>query len=365
MPILLCQLMGQALAAPLSIDPPSIPVDGGEVQPFLSTQLRLTSAEEDDWAPRVRFRRVRTGFRGIFADGRLATSLQINLVPGSLELIDLYGEYLTQDVVLRVGQFTIPFTRYREQSHRSTLLVDFSMTTEVFGAERQMGIMLADRNADGWTASLGVFTGVNARASHAVALGDAFRLDRFSPSNLAFGRAELPIHPEIVGRVGLFTQGMDLRRTSHVDRTGTHVAGFLSAAVDLDPEPREDFVFRVAPEVLFQSGPFGGTAVFYAAWFDDGGSLSPAWTGLLVEGAWRFDDVWELAARGAGIFASDALLDAAPDAEEQMWEALIGVNAYLVGERLKFAGDFGLVVRDEQAARDPSPAARLQAQLAW
>src|SRR5690606_33013611 len=119
---------------------------------------------------------------------------------------------------LRVGQFTIPFTRYREQSHRSTLLVDWSVVAEAFGAERQLGVLLADRRGRGWTASLGVFTGQNARASNGVGLAEAFGVDLVSRSSLAFGRAQYDVHPEIVGRFGVFTEGMDLWRTSHADR---------------------------------------------------------------------------------------------------------------------------------------------------
>lgn len=363
MTTLLCHLFATALAAPVGIDSPSIPVEGGEVSPFFSTQLRVSASEQDDWAPSVRFRRVRAGLKGEFAEGRLASALQLNLVPGATELIDLYGEYRAEDWKLRVGQFTIPFTRYREQSHRSTLLADWSIVAEVFGAERQVGAMLADRRGRGWTASLGVFTGLNARASNGVGLAEAFGIEPVNRSSLAFGRATFDVHPEIAGRVGVFTEGMDLWRTSHADREGTHVAAFLSAAVDLDPEPFEDFVARVAPEVVLQSGPFGGTVVLYGSWFEDDGRIRPAWIGGLVEAAYRFTDVWELAARGAGVLPSEALADAT-SAHDQ-WEAVVGVNAYLVGEKLKMAGDFGVVVQDGDRVVDSAPAARLQAQFAW
>jgi len=365
MPTLLCHLLATALAAPVEIDSPSIPIEGGAVAPILSTQLRVTSAEDDDWEPTIRFRRIRTGLRGTFADGRLAASLQINLVPGSAELIDLYGEYRADGWRVRVGQFTVPFTRYREQSHRSTLLTDWSIVAEVFGAERQLGVMLADRRDRGWTASLGVFSGVNARASNGVGLADAFGLDLESRSSLAFGRATVPIHPEVVGRVGVYTEGMDGSRTSHADREGTHVAAFLSGAADLDPEPFEDYVARLAPEVVFQSGPFGGTAVLYASWFEDDGDIAPAFLGALIEGAWRFTDVWEVAARGAAVLPSEALGDATPGATPDVFEGGVGVNAYLAGEKLKLAADFGVLARDGDGASDASPAARLQAQLAW
>lgn len=360
---LICHLVAIAAAGPIELSKPEIAVAGGKVQPFISTQLLLTLPGEDDWEPLVGFRRVRAGFKGTFADGRFATGLQVSFAPSGGELIDLYGEYRAEDWILRAGQFTTPFTRYREQSHRSLLLVDWAIVAEIFGAERQIGVMLADHDGSTWTGSLGVFSGVNARASNAVALSEAFGLDLESRSDFAFGESNVPVHPEIFARVGFFTEGMDLSRTSHTDREGTHAAVFLSGAYDVRPEPLEDFAARVAPEVVFQSGPFGGTAVGYLTWFEDDGELAPAWSGLLVEGALRFTRVWEIAGRGTAVLPSDALQDAT--GTPALYEALGGVNAYIAGEQLKIAADAGTIISELDGDTESSPAARVQAQVAW
>ncbi|MBW1877191.1 MAG: hypothetical protein JRJ84_02405 [Deltaproteobacteria bacterium] len=147
-------------------------------------QANLDLRSDDDWAPveTLRFRRVRLLVDTDLLDGRLRTGFQLNTQPGALELMDLWGQVgLGRDISLKVGQFKVPWTRYRAQSFASLLLVDWPIATRFFGAERQLGLMASDgkpgEDRFGW--AIGVFAGSNARASFATGVGSAHADDGF------------------------------------------------------------------------------------------------------------------------------------------------------------------------------------------
>lgn len=355
-------LSSAALAGPpIEIPRVEIAVPGGRVEPFLSTQLRLSSNRADDWEPRLGFRRIRAGWKAAFAEERLFTSFQVNLVPGKAELIDLYGGYRAGDWDVRLGQFTIPFTWYRQQSHRETVLVDWSIFTQYFGAERQIGAQVTTPSDALVRGAFGIFTGVNARASHAVMLAKVQGIEPRNRSSFATGRGdEHPVHPELVGRVGIGREGIEKLSVGEAPRRQPKGALFLSGAADLRPT-RTDLALRIAPEGVLQVGRVGLYGGLFASWFERDG-LQPAFLGALSEAAWRFQPQWELAGRIGHVTLAEPLEEVAipGDLSSPGTELLGGLTWYVAGEQLELSADFGGL-----HVGDFVPRARLQAQLAW
>ena len=110
----------------------------------LASQLQTAWESKDkgpsanrDVALYMRARRIRPTLTVSVPEYKTDFRLHVSMAPGSIELMDLYfNTKLNDRWSVRVGQYKIPFTRYRIQSFQRLTFVDWSIVTKYFGAER-------------------------------------------------------------------------------------------------------------------------------------------------------------------------------------------------------------------------------------
>lgn len=392
---------GQESGLPERLGPFTIETEDGaaRLRPTLGAQLRLTVEDRElgeggrDTRVDLRFPRLRVGLRASFLDERVEVALQLNVWPEQLELIDAYlGATLLPELRLRAGQFKIPFTLYREQSFLDLATTDWPLTTRWFGSERQLGLMAHDmrRDASGFAYAIGVFGGQNRRAAHARELPRVYGEEPPNPSDLSDPSAPA-LHAELVGRVAHLAS--DVHPESNFDLSGEpelrHAAA-LSAAWDTDPVHRQDFLLRVAPEVMLKWSGLSLVAIGYLGLAETlDGSVMLAAAGGFVELGWSAHRHLQLALRYARVhLLSDLRADArayaasiepADPAAHDAWQAqyggvghvrarhelALGVTVPILGRSLAWQSDAGwLRTERDDGARDDVQV-RTQLQLAF
>ncbi|MBI4702159.1 MAG: hypothetical protein HY744_13595 [Deltaproteobacteria bacterium] len=384
--------MGAALLAGLCVagparatpEPPALTVttkdESTSMTLGLTAQLRVEldhvdkgpgkEAEEDVL---VHFRRIRPLVKGSVLTKDLTYQLQVNLVPGAIELIDLYAGYqFHPQAQLLVGQAKVPFTRYRLNSYKDLPLAEWSNETRFFGAERQLGLMLHNGfdKPGKIEYELGLYTGVNQRASDAAGLAQAFGEKLPNPSALV-NPAPPPdtIHPELVAHFGYNHGGINVRRPSDLEGGPPRFMVGATAAWDARPTARQDMSLRIAPEALLKAYGFALNGVFYLGFWEkedhELGSMAQGFTGLVAQASQVLFERFEVAFRYTLVHLTEELRDQAKAyAAEQMAAAkgseaeaevkeqyksvgkvsdehdlTVGLNVYLLGTALKWQTD--------------------------
>lgn len=250
----------------------------------------------------LQFRRIRFSLSSSFIEGRIQSRFQINLTPSSFELIDMWFSFTRfKFATLRIGQFKIPYDRYRAQSFAALSFIDWAPTTRMFGSERQVGFeVLALGSFFGLEYSLGLFSGTNARASFAVALPQAYGEVPTNPSNLGSGQIVNAFHPALVGRAAKNFGKIDTDTNS--DRLGTkdlRQSVGMGFAWDARPVATENFPLRLSAEWLAKISHVHINVVSYLAWFQpwESGRMQFGPIGFMAETGYRFTPIWELATR--------------------------------------------------------------------
>jgi hypothetical protein len=250
----------------------------------------------------LEFRRIRTTLSSSFIEGRIRSSFQINLTPSSFELIDMWFAFTrAKFATLRVGQFKIPYDRYRAQSFAALSFIDWAPTTRMFGSERQIGAeVLASGGFLKLEYAAGIFTGVNARASQAVAISYVYGVTPPNPSGLGTGSVVSQFHPALVGRVAKNFGAINTDTNSDVirDKKLRHSVG-AGIAWDARPTSTLDLGLRLSAEWLAKFRGFDINFISYLAWFPpwQGGKLLFGPIGFMAEVGYRFTLLWELALR--------------------------------------------------------------------
>jgi len=265
-------------------------------QQFAGAGVERTSDET------LQFRRIRLSLSSSFIDGRIRSRFQVNLTPSAFELIDMWLAFTRfKFATMRIGQFKIPFDRYRAQSFAVLSFIDWAPTTRVFGSERQIGIeAFASGGFFELEYAFGIFTGTNARASHGVGAIEQYGEIPANPSDLGNGDIFTEFHPELVGRVA--KNFGEINTDTNSDITGTehlrHSAGF-GFAYDARADPIEDLTLRFSLEWLGKIRHFHFNAITYLAWFPpfEGGRIDFGPFGVMGEVGYRFNVMWELAMR--------------------------------------------------------------------
>ena len=277
---------------------------GDVLRPGFAAQFLGTLTDPDaskrgrDADDRFWMRRLRIRLDARLLDDRLRAGLQLNLAPASLELMDVWFEGRpVRHWAVRVGQFKVPFTQYRDLSFRRLALVDWSLGPNYFGSERQLGACLRYRSSEtGLAGDFGVFAGESARASYSVAtmLGyGEVPLTHFTSWAVNAGIVDqqinrfvwqccckvtqrcfigdvkvfVDLHGELAARVMHAAQGMPLESLRDLSRDGLRHLVALSGAWDADPHPMQDLRGRVAPELGLAWMGVTLRAVGYAGWF--------------------------------------------------------------------------------------------------
>jgi hypothetical protein len=332
-------------------------------------------------------RRLRPIFSVNLPEQHLLFRLHLSTAPKSLELMDLYSEYQARpNLRVRFGQYKVPFTRYRMQSFQRLTFVDWAIVTKAFGAERQMGVALHNgyEKPAKYGYAFGVFSGANARASHAVLLPEIYKESKPNPSDLAHASAAPKFHPELFLHLSYRAAGLDVQSDTDESRGDLRCGAMFSAAWDLDPTPHQDFRLRLAPEFLAKCRGMSFSTVGYAGFakVGDPSDTELAMVGGVVQGAYRINNRYELSARYAIVDLQDALLNdvaaslgisptvsgrsdegraetsysgESPSAAASQagavqlmreQEVRIGVNTYILGHTLKWQNDAGWLMHD-------------------
>ncbi|MFZ1863524.1 MAG: porin [Polyangiales bacterium] len=250
----------------------------------------------------LQFRRIRLIISSSFIEGRIQSRFQINLTPSSFELIDMWFSFTRfKYATLRIGQFKIPYDRYRAQSFAALSFIDWAPTTRMFGSERQVGAeFLALGGFLGLEYSAGIFTGTNARASFAVGLTEVYGDTPTNPSNLGSGEVFSTFHPALVGRVAKNFGEIDTDTNSDVLGTKQLRQSLgVGIAWDARPTPIEDLPLRLSLEWLAKISHADINVITYLAWYSpwDGGKMLFGPMGFMAEAGYRFTSIWELAIR--------------------------------------------------------------------
>ncbi len=380
--------------------------DGGSsLQPGFTLQLQVREVSKDQGQDLARLneatfiaRRIRPTLGGTLLTADLSYYLHLSTAPGSLELMDAYLDYqLLRHLRLRGGQFKVPFTRYRIQSFKNLTLVDWSINTKWFGAERQMGLALHNgyEKPPAWAYELGVFTGANARASHEKGLAGLYGEALPNPSDLTDPAPPPGVHPELVTHLSYNPGGIDVSTDTDGEGGGLRGSGGLSAAWDLAPTAAIDMPLRLAAELLLKLRGASLAAAFYLGLFAPAATPEdPAALGLLgvqLQASYLLCSRVELAARYARVDVRGALRrdaqaraaarvaaaadEAARAALEKQYaaagqlqdeqELTVGANLYLVGRSLKWQNDLTLLFSERPGATRLDLTFRSQVQLAF
>jgi len=259
-------------------------------------------------------RRVRLTFTVKLPQRHLSFKLHLSTAPGSLELMDAQFDYqLRSGLQLRFGQYKVPFTRYRIQSFQRLTFADWAIVTKYFGAERQIGASLHNgyEKPPRWGYVVGVFTGVNARASHGLGLAPVYGEETANPSDLTDPGPKAEYHPEIFAHASFNTGGIDVQSDTDEKREGLRTSVSFSAAWDVEPVEYQDLFVRLSPEILMKYRGLSFSGIGYAGFVRMGCPKIDRLgiSGGLVQSAYRINTRFEISARYALVDFETALID--------------------------------------------------------
>jgi hypothetical protein len=292
----------------------------------------------------LELRRVRPTLSGTAFTSDFSYLLHIALLPGKWEFMDMMVDYaFAPRLHLRVGQFKIPYTRYRIRSYKNRQVVDWAAVSTYFGAERQVGVLLHDgydaKKPPRFEWALGVFTGTNARTAHAV-----------GPSRLYEPDPDLEgrnFHPEIVGRMGYNHNGIDTTGEADLEGGPFRFSVSLSGTWDLAPVHAQDWALRGAVDALFKVRHFSLAATVYASTVQDGPSLgdqTPGALGVWAATGYVIGKRVEIAGQYAAVIPAGGT--------GTFHEPRAGVNVFILGRRVQWRTDFGAVIGCTGCDRD-------------
>ncbi|HDS01118.1 MAG TPA: hypothetical protein ENO07_03785, partial [candidate division Zixibacteria bacterium] len=264
----------------------------------------------------MKVRRVRPTLMVTVPDYKTSFKLHLSAAPGAVELMDLYFDSeLLSFFAFRIGQYKIPFTRYRIQSFQRLTLVDWAIVTKYFGAERQMGIAVHNgyEKPPRLAYVAGIFNGVNARASHTSGLASLFGEKVINRSDLSASSPRSEFHPELVFHFAYNANSINVRSDSDAGGGGLRYSIASSIAWDIDPTEYHDLALRAAQEFLVKYEGFSVMGAGYLGFSGIGESLRSrlAFSGLLIQSAYRTTGRVEFSLRYAHVKIEDAIADEA------------------------------------------------------
>lgn len=385
---------------------PALPAEPALIGPFevassdgrhrlrvgLSLQLRLTFTSADKGPDTARessaellARRLRPSLRGSFFGGRIESFIQLSTLPGSLELLDLYVNLARwSQLQLRLGQFKIPFTRYRTQLFSRLTFVEWAPAARYFGSERQLGLTLHNgyERPPRLAYELGIFSGTNSSRSFANGIATVYGEPLPNPSDLSQPALPVSLHPELVLHLAYNSPGVRTDSDHDEERGPLRASVGVSAAWDFSPVPYQEFAGRLSAELLLKRAGASLSAAAYAGWFQEpeSGQLLPAMLAGVVQTAYALTPRTELALRYALLLPLKPLLDSArvhaaavalmsmaarPQHAEQEHETTAGLNYYLAGHTLKLQADVSWLRHTRSAAVLDDARVRAQVQLVF
>ena len=222
----------------------------------------------------IEVRRIRPSISGSLLDKKLTYYLHMSLAPRSVEVMDAWVGYEFHPYArLRVGQYKIPFTRYRIESFKDLTFPDWAITTAYFGGERQMGVSLHDGYEDPkeFQYEFGLFAGPMSRVSHTNALPKLYGEPLQNPSDLVNPGPRQSVHPEMVAHFAYNYNNINVRTDTDWEGGGFRCAPGISFAYDFIPQYGVDLFSRAAPEFLMKYEGFSLSALYYMGWAEKSG----------------------------------------------------------------------------------------------
>nr|MBN2277421.1 hypothetical protein [candidate division Zixibacteria bacterium] len=293
-------------------------------------------------------RRLRLILSGILGSPDLTYRTHLSFAPKSLELMDLYLNYRFNDnLQFRAGQYKVPFTNYRMQSFSRLIYPDWAVVSKYFGGERQMGLMVHNgyTSPPEWAYAAGVFTGVNARASHGIGVPLVYNQDRPNPSDLANSASRADFHPELFLNLSYNANGINVKSNADKEGGGLRYSLGISGGWDIELTEHQDFSIRLAPELLVKYHGASFLVIGYAGFVDMGHPplTRLGMTGLLLQAAYTINPRLDISIRYARV---DFKSDLARDAYESTGKVLdreveigAGLNYEIIGGYLELQND--------------------------
>lgn len=286
-------------APKLCFDIPGGQIGLGVGLQLLSEKQWFDDSTNDTISAYSKWRRIRVKLKGSFFDKRLFFKLQFNLASSAAELIDAWvGYQFYSHLLLKVGQLKVPLTNYRERSYSTLQLADWSIATKAFGSERQIGMRIENSHLNQrWQYVLGIYTGQNARASHAVELERIYGESSINLSSFSNQRRLEDMHPEV-----------GLRGTMHFGNRRDFWDLSLSTVWDIQPVYTRDLNARFAIESHLGFNGVEFLAIGYLGSFKNkNGETKLGLGGVLAEASYRFNPWASFATRFTIINRTSAL----------------------------------------------------------
>jgi len=148
--------------------------------------------------------------------------------------------------------------------------------------------------------AIGIFSGTNARAAHAVGITEVYGEVPRNASDFGFGEVVSEFHPELAARAA--KNFGTINTDTNSDVTGSkelrHSLG-LGIAWDARPKATQDLGLRLSVEWLGKIRHIHMNVVSYLAWYQpwEGEKIRYGPMGFMAETGYRFSLVWELALR--------------------------------------------------------------------
>ncbi|NIP43071.1 MAG: hypothetical protein GWO41_01410, partial [candidate division Zixibacteria bacterium] len=208
-------------------------------------------------------------------------------------------------------------------------------------------------------------------------------------SDLSGSSSKAEFHPELVLHLAYNANEIDVRSDSDAKGGGLRHSIASSIAWDMDPTEYHDLALRAAQEFLVKYERFSVMGAGYLGFSAIGESLRSrlAFSGLLIQSAYRTTNLIEFSLRYAYVNIEDAIADEAyiraqsiiaetdDDAIISQYqnagmvlaeqEGTLGFNIYLDGHNLKMQNDFGFTQHHRRDEDRIDYLIRSQLQLAF
>jgi hypothetical protein len=251
---------------------------------------------------------------------------------GFIVLKDAYANYaFTDEAAIRVGQYKKPFDRQELTSASLLMFVSRGPTTEIFGAGRDIGVMIHNGAKPGVEYAAGLFNGTG--------IDPLIRDGEFTDIPSKF-------EPEAVVRIGYNTPHIVPYEASDLQYGPLAYSIAASGAADFDMDPARPGNVRAEVDALIKYQGFSGTGSFFIKSDQDGSDyFDQTFTGFgayvqagyvikgLVEPAFRYT-VTTLRPTNAATGRVEATKP-----RETTTQLAAAINLYFFGQSLKWQNE--------------------------
>ena len=258
-------------------------------------------------------------FEGHVLSKALFFRLQTNMALGRFFLLDYFIDYTFApgDLILRVGQFKRPFDRNKLIKNTKRLMVEFPITEAVFGAGRDMGIM--------------IHNGRNEELSYALAFLNGTGI--FPPAGQVTN-VPTRFKPQAIFRLGYTQPGMDGYDSVDLKDSPLGVAAAISGIADFNIDDKRSAKLAGEFDAIVKGRGFSALLGVFVNTRQNGAE----WTtqefdgfGSYLETTYVIEKVFGPTGRFSVVTIKDG-----PTARDTTYEASLGFNAYFFGHKLEW-----------------------------